>query len=487
MILSGVHFSTVFNCDGAIDEGNADGNYLLGSVPVITDNVRPHLSVDTEVLSVDLELLESISADTFRTLPNLRKLNLVCNNVVSVYPDSFRHNFLLAHLVIVSSKLLEIHRHLFTYTPKLEYVVLEIPQLEFLDGYVFRANLQLRHVSLWGRLENILPETFETNNDLEYVSLANNRLKSLPKNIFENCLKLKVVDLSHNGLHRLSPETFDTVTNLHTLILAGNHFESINIFKRNGNLKALYLSQNNITSLDSALQYLPYLEELYVDSNKLECLKGSDFQRNRMLRVLNVSHNELQMIGPDVFFNLSHLTHLSLSDNNIVSLHRHSLRWTVKLKHFSIERNKLQMISVELFKNAPSLTEIHMDGNKISTLDRLTFAANSQLIVLTISNNSIVELSEKLFEYNPYLWKLDVSNNNLMDLDLRGMDFLTELGLGGNHWHCDCFLKPMADILSDFDINIIGRFPLCITPKHLQGLDIYHAVETINCFPKQLE
>lgn len=140
-------------------------------------------------------------------------------------------------------------------------------------------------------LENINWEVFI---NLEYLSLKNDNLTSIPEGIAK-LSKLKILDLSGNNFKRL-PNTLSALSKLEVLYLNDEKYfdleQSIDVISSMSSLKELHLENDNLNTLPNKIVKLKNLELLYLNNNKFIEL-------------------------PKQVLSLEHLQYLDLKDNNI--------------------------------------------------------------------------------------------------------------------------------------------------------------------------
>ncbi|CAM2795366.1 Leucine rich repeat-containing protein [Flavobacterium frigoris] len=130
--------------------------------------------------------------------------------------------------------------------------------------------------------------------NLEYLSLKDDHLKELPKELFL-LKKLKTLDLSGNDF-KVLPKDFSRLKTLENLYLNDEENldlpQSLNILAKLPNLKSLYLDNDRINYMPSEMLKLQNLEYLSLRQNELK-----EFPKN-----IN---------------SLSHLKHLYLNENSV--------------------------------------------------------------------------------------------------------------------------------------------------------------------------
>ncbi|RZB49876.1 LRR 8 domain containing protein [Asbolus verrucosus] len=117
----------------------------------------------------------------------------------------------------------------------------------------------LIHLTLsYCEIEEIDVNVFENFNNLEALYIINNRkLDHLPKNLFRNLSKLKILSLRGNNLQDLTWDEFEGLSSL----------------------KKLQISNNKISSFDAdkIAAFLPHLESLNIENNPPKCKQKEAF------------------------------------------------------------------------------------------------------------------------------------------------------------------------------------------------------------------
>ena len=112
------------------------------------------------------------------------------------------------------------------------------------------------------------------------------------------------------------PEGIENLTNLWGLYLQTNKLTSLKGTENLTNLKELYLNNNELTSLPEGIDKLTNLKRLYLRNNELTSLEGIDKLTN--LKELHLRNNELTTLkGID---KLTNLVWLRLGGNQLESL-----------------------------------------------------------------------------------------------------------------------------------------------------------------------
>ncbi|KAJ3563744.1 hypothetical protein NPX13_g8090 [Xylaria arbuscula] len=268
------------------------------------------------------------------------------------------------------------------------------------------------------------------------LTLANNRLKSLPLD-FGSFKSLRVLNLSSNFLDKFPvalcqleslvnldvsfnsvaslPEEIGDLRSLEKLVMTNNRLSGSlpSTFSRLSNLRELDIKFNMLTSID-VISELPKLEVLTADHNMLSQFVGS-FERVRTLKlnrnpltkfgivnpmptlkILNLSDAQLASID-GAFNNMVNLERLNLDFNYFVSLPS-TIGNLRRLEHFSIAHNLVGELPPEI----GCLTELRIldvRGNNIRKLPMDIWWAN-KLETLNASSN-VLENFPKIASRQP--------------------------------------------------------------------------------------
>lgn len=157
--------------------------------------------------------------------------------------------------------------------------------------------------------------------DLERIDLSHNRISNLDSRVLEHAPKLVYLNLDHNNFSDLngSVSALKVATQLTELHLSNNKLGSIpkELFLSLKNLKALYLQGNLISIIPSHLGLVGgSLQRLNIANNSLVELNEPSFMGMKALRSLNISHNnDLKLIRKNTFSKLENLESLDVSHN----------------------------------------------------------------------------------------------------------------------------------------------------------------------------
>ncbi|KAK2505777.1 hypothetical protein MC885_018349 [Smutsia gigantea] len=196
----------------------------------------------------------------------------------------------------------------------------------------------------------------------------------------------------------------------------------------------LNLTQNQIQILPPyCFINLSALVDLRLEWNSIWKIDERAFWGLENLTLLNLVENKIQSVN-NSFEGLSNLVTLLLSHNQITHIHKNAFVPLVKLKHLSLARNRLTDFSniLEAVQHLPHLEYLDLTNNSIISLDHSPRSLGS-LIQLNLQGNKLMGLNFSALSL-PNLTTLDVSQNNhqvIRNVHLETLPQLRSLNLSG--------------------------------------------------------
>ncbi|XP_069501453.1 extracellular matrix protein 2-like isoform X3 [Ambystoma mexicanum] len=206
-------------------------------------------------------------------------------------------------------------------------------------------------------------DAFKNLTKLKRLNLDGNRLTAIP--LLPPLLQeLKMNDNAIQGLQRHS---FRGLYKLLTLELEGNHFHDGNVFpmsfKPLRSLIYLRLDRNRFRAVPSGLP--ASLQELHLDSNRIEQVSEGLLNKTLNLSVLVLSNNRLQedRIAMRAWIDLPKLESLDLSYNRLVHVPSFLPRG---LRQLTLHHNQIERIPGYVFAHMkPGLEFLHLSHNHL--------------------------------------------------------------------------------------------------------------------------
>lgn len=304
-------------------------------------------------------------------------------------------------------------------------------------------------------------------NDTTRFYLDGNRIDSIPPDIFNNTPRVLVLNLMKNLLPVVNSSVFCPMPNLQKLILSHNKITSLSIMIEGGcqllQLKVLDLSGNKLHNITSNIQHFaPNLEifnlslndislatvdwgfatmtalnNLDFYGNPLHQLKANDFAplRHISLEVLGLKDCRLVAIEDGAFTGLTNLTSLTLSSNPtelktmervLQEIGNHS-----KLTHLDLSQMDLVNLTVPLLGSFHQLVHLNVANSMLYRVDPKLFSILTNLETLTLDDNMLDKL-EGLSQLQQ-LRRLYLRGNKLLEVELSNLKNLEQVDVSGNH------------------------------------------------------
>ena len=130
-----------------------------------------------------------------------------------------------------------------------------------------------------------------------------------------------------------------------------------------------------------------YIKMLAIDNNLLTCIP-KNLNKLSYLYKLDVSHNFVNNLMTNDYYNMTNIKELNLSYNNISTL-KDDLILLTKLEYLRLNNNLIYSIKLSIF--CPLIKEIQLNNNLISCINGLNYNIISKLCC---SNNSYYNLNK---------------------------------------------------------------------------------------------
>ncbi|XP_017545870.1 leucine-rich repeat and transmembrane domain-containing protein 2 [Pygocentrus nattereri] len=194
------------------------------------------------------------------------------------------------------------------------------------------------------------------------------------------------------------------------------------------------------------------------------------------LTSLTLSANNITMMEPGSFSNLSSLLQLDLSRNHLLTFHPSTFSQLSSLELLDLSSNFLINLPADLFSDLVSLQELVLRDNRLKVLSPKQFQSLTELQHLDLSFNSLATLPPGLLDGPQALAWLSLAGNKLWTLQrsvLEPLTALQHLQLEGNHWNCSCSILPFRHWL-EWMLYRGGHVDSiqCSLPPVLQGRDL---------------
>lgn len=426
-------------------------------------------------LTLDHNHIQEVPRKVFQNCSYLRYINLAHNNISSIDWGAFSLKLTyptrLKAIDLSYNKITDV-RYLFFYLPELVQLHLENNFITKLDKYVFPRKIQ-------------------------WITLMNNRIKTIETGTFAGLPHLMLVDLRNNRLSEFEKESarvplWSSVKQRPQFWLQGNKFLCV--------CTNLWIYET--IHYEIPINYLPSIVDIQSvtcrkdNGNQSDLHKIADIGQIRIpcitkvacpsycfcLRTKLIQQNNIRI---DAFCNGKNLTSvpkflefyrnfsdvnlqvesLRLDGNNIKEIPANQM--PIKITEIYLNNSDIEIIQEKAFCNLSYLEVLHLNDNKISKLAKHTFANLPALHKLFLQNNQIAHIHINTFIFTNKLDIFHLNKNQLKNLDLIMQNTSrilsrtgrTSLTLADNLWPCACnftlafqvWLVTYSDIVRDVE------------------------------------
>ncbi|KAL7677594.1 hypothetical protein ACOME3_003829 [Neoechinorhynchus agilis] len=348
--------------------------------------------------------LKKVPEGNRRTNEITKMLSLRGNKI-----SSLRHGDLLkwtnlTNLDISYNKIRRIRKDVFLLLKKLIILNLSGNKLARLPENMLKQNVLLQKIYLAENKLISLPLLFLNNlNNLNLLDLSYNRIKILypielgSKNVEtckvkNNSLSVVVYDEDRSG------ETFLKLSRIAELMpkltLQAAHVDRLKYFSETSTVTSFthfklakikdvhrFTGEREIVSLDLSYNEITIIG--YDDLNSLKSLKFLCLQFNEISKViprafrnmgelltLDLANNQLSILSAvDVFYGLEKVIFLHMANNGIQDFPYHSMQHFKNLRILNISLNPITHLDGAAFKELKSITEVCVDKTEIETIN----------------------------------------------------------------------------------------------------------------------
>ena len=310
------------------------------------------------------------------------------------------------------------------------------------------------------------------------LSFADNRLKSLPKEVFL-CKNLSELELVNTSIKKL-PSKLNTLEKLQRIYVYNNSISSKLRLGKNAKVKVLVIRGVKSVNLPRTYKNFKMLDTLDLSRNiglstfpniyknktlsKLNLLENNltldDLKNisNNSLEELNLIKNKIKVV-PDAIGSFSALKKLAFNYNEISEV-KPGIGNLKKLESLSFYQNRLTIIPAGVFEIS-GLRVIDLYYNQIKTVDP-EISKLKNLRVLFLAHNKLTSLPENLGDLTN-LRELYLHNNRISYLpeSLRKVEHLRVLRINTNQFtlfpSAVLVLRELENL--DFSQNFLHQFP----------------------------
>ncbi|KAL4367082.1 hypothetical protein GQ457_05G007520 [Hibiscus cannabinus] len=333
--------------------------------------VRCNSDGAVEKLDLSYMNLSGRVSDEIGQLKHLSSLNLCCNDLLSVLPETVANLTLLSSIDVSQNSL----------------------NGSFPVGFGRASGLTLLNASS-NSFTGVLPvdlSNVTSLTSLETLDLRGNFFQGSVPKFFKDLQKLKFLGLSGNNLTGRVPGELGQLSSLETIIMGYNEFEGgIPVeFGNLSSLKYLDLAVGNLSGeIPAELGRLKLLETVFLYKNSFEGKIHRSIGNITSLQVLDLSDNEFSGEIPVEISELKNLQLLNLMCNQLSGSVPAGIGGLTQLQVLELWNNSLSgSLPVDLGKNSPLLW-LDVSSNSFSGEIPETLCNGGNLTKLILFNNA---------------------------------------------------------------------------------------------------
>ncbi|XP_039262156.2 toll-like receptor 8 isoform X1 [Styela clava] len=329
--------------------------------------------------------------------PKLTLLDLTNNPRMSIKPGGTRLPPSLTELRLGYTNIPLIDNDLFNETSSIQKLDLCHSKIRTIARDAFMKFQNVSEICLSG---NPLDGAPRLPASLLTLNLSETKISNLTRIILKDLSNVLEANIRNGKIEWLGDYAFSNMTALRKLDLSENKIE---ILQEN----ALYIgpmsprAKRHIESAESK----SVIYEINLSSNLLIKMKPGAFASHVQLQILDLQHNFMEALIPDMFQGLGNLRKLFMNDNLLID------------------------VSPGTFTDSPNLEILHLEENNIEVLFDETFKGLDKLKELYLGSNKLMLVHSHIF---PSLQYLDMSNNNLTEFPDLGGPKLEEIEMSYN-------------------------------------------------------
>ena len=247
-------------------------------------------------------------------------------------------------------------------------------------------------------LKVIEANAFDCVEDINHVTLSNNKLEVLPDKIFQTLKKLSILDMTGNKLEEFNASKLG-MQSVGKLLLGYNRINTVDL--KDCNATVINFVNNNISRLDAAaIGSSPFMVQASFERNRIREISERAFENTKFIMFLSLHENNIESTPRSLLRNtlvselFLHKNSLSNVDDFILGMKR--LPNTLTL----YSNKKLKHLNTSVFRGISSHSKIYVSCNG---LNAITLSSKKKLSINCYpSSDVIIITSIKALLYDGY-------------------------------------------------------------------------------------
>ena len=222
---------------------------------------------------------------------------------------------------------------------------------------------------------------------LRALKLGSNVLPKVTRSYLAGLKSLLLLNISGCCLQEIESGSFDSLRSLNKLALHDNKLRMLpkELFQYTNSLHELLLF-NNLLTAPPNLSGIQHLITLDLRRNRIESVASRDF---------GISYISSLRFGTNMIknFNLTGITffNLDLSRNGLTEIHEHAFSGNRAIRHLFLQDNKISYISPKAFDKPTTIVEFFLQRNRLKNLQRGIFT-NLAIDKLFLFDNKLTDI-----------------------------------------------------------------------------------------------
>jgi Leucine-rich repeat (LRR) protein len=323
--------------------------YKIG---VLKDDLFPVALKRLKYLDLSENKIQILGFNVFQSLTKLKWLNLNFNGIRALSHGLFFNNVKLTYIYLYGNSIVGIDSGIVSDSSPLKYVDLRENSEDVNEEYTCfstKCHIEFPEIhAIYAILESVKPFITGEKITIELKCRYRYRyswmeLHFRPENKYCQVVKAQVDKegtkiFEFTGTDRERQET-TAVQFLNALVI---NYIPVEIFES-----------------------FPSLKGFSIELSSIPTLKNNLFTRKcEKIEFLSLAYNEIEVIEPLAFKNLTRLLWINFEGNSIKSLEYQVFAYNKKLTYISFELSNIEMINRKLFRNLENLQEVNFEKNE---------------------------------------------------------------------------------------------------------------------------
>ena len=222
---------------------------------------------------------------------------------------------------------------------------------------------------------------------VQYLSLNYNKMKRVQADDFKELQRLIRLHLASTGIQGVAKGAFNSLSQLDRINLNGNKIRKLprRIFQYCTNLRFIYVESNYLTELPD-LTGVRQLNELSLKRNRIKIVNGHSFGVHKISKI-DLSSNSIETFN----FTGIKYTVLDMAKNKIQKIQQGSLGPNPMIVGLILSGNNIEVLENDCFQGIHFITELHLQRNRLQQIEKGSFR-NMSITKLLLFHNNLTDI-----------------------------------------------------------------------------------------------